>query len=45
MIYALEAEEHLVGVSRFCTYPPEAAELPRIGGIIDPNLEARSSNC
>ena len=39
MVCALGAREHLVGVSRYCVYPPSLAELPQIGGAIDPNLE------
>lgn len=39
MVCALGAREHLVGVSRFCLHPPELASLPRVGGIIDPDLE------
>ncbi|MBN1577920.1 MAG: ABC transporter substrate-binding protein [Chitinispirillaceae bacterium] len=38
-IYALGAQEHLVGVTDFCTYPPEAVQLPRVGGYINPNYE------
>lgn len=40
MACAIGARDHLRGVSRYCVYPPELADLPRIGGIIDPNLEA-----
>ena len=29
----------VVGRSRFCDYPPEAAALPVVGGFIDANLE------
>ena len=39
IIFALGADDRLVGVSRFCTYPPEAQQLPTIGGQRDPNLE------
>ena len=39
MICALGAEAHLVGVSKFCTQPA-LADVPRIGGLLDPNLEA-----
>lgn len=34
------AQERIVGVTRFCDFPSEARTLPRIGGIIDPSLEA-----
>jgi cobalamin transport system substrate-binding protein len=40
LICALGAEDQLVGVSRYCAYPPQLSELPRVGGMIDPNLEA-----
>ena len=38
-VYALGFQEHLVGVTDFCNYPPEAVQLPRVGGYIDPNYE------
>ena len=38
-VYALGHGERLVGVSSFVTYPPEAIELPFVGGMTDPNLE------
>ena len=40
LLYALELGERLVGVGDYCTYPPEAAEKPRIGGLFNPDLEA-----
>ncbi len=39
MICAIDGREHLVGVSRWCVYPPELRGLPDVGGILDPNLE------
>ncbi len=39
LVFALGQEGRLVGVSSFCTYPPEARRLPACGGHIDPNLE------
>ncbi len=39
-LFALGAGDRLVGVSKFCEYPPEVRELPRVGGYFDPNLEA-----
>jgi len=38
-IYALGAQDRLVGVTDYCDYPPEARTKPRVGGIINPNLE------
>lgn len=42
LIYALGAEENLIGVSRFCNYPPQAKEKPQLAGFSDSevNLEA-----
>lgn len=40
IVYALGAENHLAGVTDFCDYPPAARGKPRVGGMIDPNLEA-----
>lgn len=39
IIYALGAEDMLVGRTDFCTYPPEAANIPSIGGISNLNIE------
>ncbi len=39
-LFALGAGDRVVGVTRFCDYPPEAKEKPKVGGIIDPSLEA-----
>lgn len=39
-LFALGLGDRVIGVSRFCNYPPEAAQKPRIGGLFDPNFEA-----
>ncbi len=39
IVAALEASELLVGVTRFCDHP-SARSVPRIGGFLDPSLEA-----
>lgn len=39
-LFAIGAGAQVVGVSRFCDYPPEAERLPRVGGFNDPSLEA-----
>ncbi len=39
-VFAVGAGALLVGRSRFCDYPPEAAGLPAVGGFADPSLEA-----
>jgi iron complex transport system substrate-binding protein len=38
-VYALGAEDHLVGDTDYCDYPPEAQKKPKVGGVINPNLE------
>lgn len=43
IVFAIGAQDRVVGVSDFCTYPPEVAELPSCGGIINPNYEAMES--
>jgi iron complex transport system substrate-binding protein len=39
-VYALGAEDRLVGDTVYCDYPPDAQKKPKVGGVIDPNLEA-----
>ncbi len=39
ILFAMDMGDHLLGVTQFCRYPPEATELPRIGGIRAPNYE------
>jgi iron complex transport system substrate-binding protein len=38
-MFAIGADDLLVGVTEFCKYPPEAQSKPHIGGIINPVLE------
>ncbi len=40
ILFALGAEDRVVGVTRFCDYPPAALMKPRVGDMIDPSLEA-----
>jgi iron complex transport system substrate-binding protein len=40
LLYALGLGDRVVGVTRFCRYPPEAQKKPKIGDYINPNLEA-----
>ncbi len=39
IVYALGQGDRVVGVSDFTTYPPEADDLPRCGGYMNPNFE------
>jgi ABC-type Fe3+-hydroxamate transport system substrate-binding protein len=43
ILYALGLGDHVVGVTRFCRYPPEAQVKPKIGDYINPNLEAMAA--
>lgn len=43
MMYSLHLEEHLVGVTQHCKYPPEAQEKTAIGTLFEPNLEIMAS--
>lgn len=40
ILFALGAGEQVVAVTRYDDYPPEVAGLPKVGGIIDVDLEA-----
>lgn len=39
ILYALGAEDRLVGVTDLCDYPPAARRKPSVGDVINPNLE------
>lgn len=39
ILFALDLGERIVGVTDYCTYPPEAKEKPSIGGFSTPNIE------
>jgi len=39
MLFALGAGPHVVGVSNFDDYPPAVTSLPRVGALLDPNME------
>jgi len=39
-LFALGLGPRVVGVTDWCAWPPAARELPRIGGHVDPSLEA-----
>ncbi len=40
ILFALGLDDRVIGVSNFCRYPPEVQSLPKVGGLMDPNLEA-----
>ncbi|MCP5160644.1 MAG: ABC transporter substrate-binding protein [Hahellaceae bacterium] len=40
ILYAIGAGQSVVGITRYCNYPPETAKVARIGGYYDPNYEA-----
>ena len=39
MLFALGAGAQVVGVSNFDDYPPAVKSLPRVGALLDPNME------
>jgi iron complex transport system substrate-binding protein len=39
ILHGVGAFERVVAVSDYCSYPPEAARLPRVGGWNNPNME------
>lgn len=39
-LFAIGADERLVGVTTFCDFPLAAREKPKVGGIVNPSLEA-----
>jgi iron complex transport system substrate-binding protein len=40
VLFALGLGDRVVAVTRYCMYPPEVRQKPRIGGYMDPNFEA-----
>ena len=40
ILFAIGAQDALVGVTEFCDYPPEARRKARVGDMLAPNLEA-----
>ena len=39
ILFALNLQDRLVGVTRFCLYPPQARQKTKIGGLLDTNYE------
>jgi len=40
ILFSLELGDRVVGVTRFCNQPEAVGALPKVGGYIDPNVEA-----
>ncbi len=39
ILFTLGQQDRVVGVSRFCQFPPEAKAKPKVGGLYDADLE------
>ncbi len=39
MLFAMGAGDRVAGVSNYDRFPPEVARLPRVGGLLDPDVE------
>ena len=39
IIFALGAQDRLVGVTSYCHWPPEARKIGSVGGFLNPNIE------
>lgn len=39
MLFALGVGHRVVGVSAHCTFPPQVTALPKVGGMVKPNVE------
>jgi len=39
IVYAIGAEDRLIGVTDFCDFPPAARRKPSVGGMVAPSLE------
>lgn len=39
ILFALELDREIIGVTRFCDFPPQARTKEIIGGLVDPSLE------
>ncbi len=40
IVYALDADSLLCGVSSYCNHPPECASKPKVGNLLTPSVEA-----
>ena len=39
MLFEIGGGDRVVGVSNYDHFPPDVEKLPRVGGLIDPNVE------
>jgi iron complex transport system substrate-binding protein len=39
-LFALGLGDRVVGVTRYCKYPPQVKDIAKVGGYMDPNFEA-----
>ncbi|RMG59938.1 MAG: hypothetical protein D6713_04235 [Deltaproteobacteria bacterium] len=39
ILFSIGAGDRVVGVTSFCTIPPDAGRIARVGGIVDPDIE------
>ena len=39
VLFALGLGERIIGVTRYCDFPPEALKKEKIGGFLDPDIE------
>jgi iron complex transport system substrate-binding protein len=39
MLFAMGAGDRIAGVSNYDRFPPDVARLPKVGGLLDPNVE------
>lgn len=42
-LYALGLQDHLVGDTNYCDFPPDAQLKPKVGGAINPSIETIAS--
>ncbi len=40
ILFSLGLGGKVVGITRFCSYPPETGSIAKVGGFLDPNYEA-----
>jgi len=40
IIFLIGAQDKLVGVTRYCDYPPSANKIAKVGGFLDPSYES-----